>query len=199
MAQGCQTIMTAGSQAEYGPTTKIEKIKETDPCNPNTEYGKAKLKLYRDAVQMCASGIRLIEPRFFSLYGPYDSQETMIISMIRNMMQDKPCMLTECIQKWDFLYIDDAIEALYGLICYENAEGVYNFGSGTSYELKKYVETMHRITNSKSVLEYGAVPYPETGIVHTNPSVERLQNEINWKPKTSFEEGIYRVMLAQSL
>lgn len=44
---------------------KEEKVKETDCCNPNTEYGKYKLKLYQDALKICEEkGVRLIEPRF---------------------------------------------------------------------------------------------------------------------------------------
>lgn len=58
----------------------------------------------------------LLEPRFFSLYGPNDYEGTMIISVLKKMLKDLSCDLTECIQIWDFLYIDDAIDALVILI-----------------------------------------------------------------------------------
>lgn len=197
LSLGCSTILTAGSQAEYGPLFGRRKVFETDICNPNTEYGKSKLKLYTDATKICRDNARLIEPRFFSLYGSDDFAETMIISMIRNMLQDMPCNLTKCIQLWDFLYIDDAIDALIRLIESTTAEGIYNLGSGISRPLKEYVEIMYTLTNSQSILNYGAVAYPPTGMVHTNPSIQRLTNELDWEPQISFEEGIKRVIKYQ--
>lgn len=196
--QGCKVIMTAGSQAEYGPRPTPEPVKETDACHPNTEYGKYKLQFYLKALELCRQNeIRLIEPRFFSLYGPDDSDKTMIISIIRNMLKNVPCELTLCTQLWDFLYIDDAVNALTKLLQHKNAEGIYNFGSGISKPLKQYIESMHDITQSQSPLLYGAVPYPATGIVHTNPSITRLCTEIDWKPNVSFAEGIQRVIDVQ--
>lgn len=194
----CKTIVTAGSQAEYGQWNKEKKIKETDCCNPNTEYGKYKLKLYNETLKICEKkGIRVIEPRFFSLYGPDDYVGTMVISMIYNMLHNRPCELTKCIQLWDFLYIDDAINALYKLIISSTAEGIYNFGSGISRQLKEYVILMHRLTKSKSELLFGNIPYPKTGMVNTNPSIEKLKKEIDWVPETTFEDGIKKVIAAQ--
>lgn len=194
---GCTTLVLAGSQAEYGPAHGKDKVLETDVCNPNTEYGKSKLQLYHAADAICHNKARLIEPRFFSLYGPDDFEGTMIISMIRNMLQNKPCELTECIQLWDFLYIDDAIDAIAALMESNTAEGIYNFGSGISRPLKKYVEIMYRLAGSNSALHYGKVAYPVTGIVHTNPSIQKLTSETGWTPKVSFTEGIKRVIKYQ--
>ena len=39
---GCQKILLAGSQAEYGPWFLDRKCTEVDEANPNTEYGKFK-------------------------------------------------------------------------------------------------------------------------------------------------------------
>lgn len=191
----CRLIMTAGSQAEYGPRNTMEKVLETDDCNPNTEYGRFKLKFYLETLKICKlNNVRLIEPRFFSLYGPDDSDKTMIVSIIRSMLRNAPCELTRCVQMWDFLYIDDAVDALLKLLQSESAEGVYNFGSGVSRQLKDYIEIMHNVAKSKSPLLYGAVAYPDTGMVHTNPSISRLCEAIDWKPKVSFAEGIRRVV-----
>lgn len=191
---GCKKILTAGSQAEYGPWFSNRKLKETDEEKPNTEYGKFKLKFYKDAKKYCDEhGAVIIEPRLFSLYGPGDFEGTMIVSMLKKMLKNESCDLTECKQKWDFLYIDDAIKGLIKLIENDNISGVYNFGSGKSYPLKHYVEEMYRITESSSILNYGKIPYPETGMVNVDPCVDKLKS-IGWLPKTSFEEGI-KVMI----
>ncbi len=193
---GCKIVMTAGSQAEYGPWSSEEKVTELTEAKPNTEYGRFKLKLYESVRELCADkNIRFIEPRFFSLYGTDDFEGTMVISILKKMLKNEPCEFTECIQKWDFLHIDDAVAGLIKLIEDKSANGIYNFGSGESHELKHFVEKMYKITKSKSELRFGAVPYPETGIVNVNPCVEKLK-ELGWKPKTSFEEGINKIIKA---
>ena len=189
---GCKKILTAGSQAEYGLWFLDRKCNETDEAKPNTEYGKFKLKFYCDAKKYCDEhDVKLVEPRFFSLYGPGDFAGTMIISILNKMINNEPCDLTECKQIWDFLYIDDAIAGLVKLIEDDNACGVYNFGSGVSFPLKHYIEEMYRVTGSKRQLNYGAVPYPVTGMVNVNPCVDKLKN-LGWKAKVPFEEGMKR-------
>ncbi len=190
LLKGCHKFLTAGSQAEYGLWTKKEKLKEEVTPTPNTEYGKYKLKFYEYAKDYCkAKGCMLIEPRFFSLYGPKDYEGTLVISTIKKMLENKSCELTECIQFWDFLYIDDAIDGLVKLIENDVSEGVYNFGSGYSVPLKEFITEMKKITNSNSELKYGAIPYPSTGIVNVNPDVNKLIN-CGWAPKVSFTDGI---------
>ena len=190
LSKGCKKFLTAGSQAEYGLWTSKEKLKEDIIPTPNTEYGKYKLKFYEYAKDYCKSnGCILIEPRFFSLYGPKDYEGTLVISTLKKMFENKPCELTECIQLWDFLYIDDAIDGLVKLLENDVSEGVYNFGSGYSAPLKEYIMEMKEITNSDSELHYGAIPYPATGIVNVNPDVSKLIN-CGWAPKVSFADGI---------
>ena len=70
------TFVSAGSQAEYGPWQKKEKLSETIIPDPNTAYGKMKLEFYKIACRICTiKKIRFLEPRFFSLYGQAIFQE----------------------------------------------------------------------------------------------------------------------------
>lgn len=190
ISKGCCKFLTAGSQAEYGLWTRKEKLKEIAPLIPNTEYGKYKLKFYVYAKDYCkTNGCILIEPRFFSLYGPKDYEGTLVISIIKKMFENKPCELTECIQLWDFLYIDDAIDGLIKLIENDVSDGIYNFGSGYSAPLKEFITEIKKITNSNSELRYGTIPYPSTGIVNVNPDVKKLIN-CGWEPKVLFADGV---------
>lgn len=194
VALGVDTFVSAGSQAEYGPWKKKEKLSETITPDPNTAYGKMKLEFYKIACRICTiKKIRFLEPRFFSLYGPGDFSGTMVMSILNNMLQNKPCKLTQGIQDWDFLYINDAVLGLMKLLQDKKTYGIYNFGSGESHPLKFYIEKMNQITKSSSVLNYGAIPYPSTGMVNVNPDVEKLKS-IGWKPEVTFEEGIKRII-----
>ena len=149
------------------------------------------MKLYLALNHLCKTeGVRLIEPRFFSLYGPGDNVDTMIMKTIDRMLKNIPCDLTKCIQMWDFLYIQDAVEAVMQLLENTDVSGVFNFGSGDCRPLKSFVEEMRYVLGSKSELRYGVVPYPDTGMVSIRPNVEKLKQTINWSPKISFPKGI---------
>lgn len=190
---GCGRIISAGSQAEYGPHSG--QISEESGCRPNTEYGKAKLSFYERLAALCTqNGVAYKEPRFFSLYGPGDFSGTMILSILQDMLANRPCRLSECKQMWDYLYIDDAIDGLIRLCKDPCLDGVYNFGSGDARPLREYVEDMARLTQTKSELLYGAVPYPPTGMVSIWPDVSKLKRELHWEPKVSFEEGIRSIL-----
>lgn len=182
-------IVTAGSQAEYGSSFDI--IHESCQALPDTEYGKYKLKLYHAVSDFGKKrAVKIIEPRFFSLYGPGDTDKTMIVSMVKKMLRSEVCNLTESVQLWDFLYIDDAVDALMALI-EKNAEGgIYNFASGDCRMLKEFIEEMKAVLQSESVLNYGAVKYPDTGMVSLHPDVTKLKRTAGWSPTVSFSEGI---------
>lgn len=196
---GCKKIICSGSQAEYGDIPEVfeEKlIMEEIKSNPITEYGIAKMQFYQDAKEYCTKReVSIKEPRFFSIYGEDDNFQTVILATLKNMMQDKPCRLTECIQYWDFLYIDDAVNALVKLMEQECDDGIYNVASGDNRRLKDFIEEMYLLTNSKSELLYGAIPYSSKGcMVSIRPGIEKLKAQTGWHPEISFEIGIRRVI-----
>ncbi len=172
-----------------------EQITEDSICRPNTEYGRAKLAFYEAIACICTeNNISYKEPRFFSLYGPGDFSGTMILSILRDMLANRPCRLSECRQMWDYLYIDDAIEGLIRLCKEPCPDGVYNFGSGDTRPLRGFVEEMARLTQTSSKLLYGALPYPATGMVSIWPDVSKLKRELHWEPKVPFAEGIRTIL-----
>lgn len=190
---GCMRVVTAGSQAEYGPHEGI--ITEDTMCTPNTEYGIAKLELYEQVKSLCRKyKAAYIEPRFFSLYGPGDYNGTMVMSVLAAMLKNEPCKLSLGTQMWDFLYISDAVEGIWRLCSRSCENGVYNFGSGDVRMLKSYVLEMAEITQTHSELIFGAIPYPPTGMVSIWPDISRMKNRLDWTPQISFEMGIHKIL-----
>ena len=176
-------ILIAGSQAEYGLISGERKVDEIVEAYPNTAYGKYKLKLYLDAKKRCDGlGITLIETRIFSLYGPNDYENTMVMSTLKKMVNNEECNLTECTQLWNFLYIDDAIEAIIKLLLSDSKAGVYNLASRDTRILKEFIIKMYNICQSKSKMNFGAIQYPKTGKVNLYPNIEKLKST-GWEEK----------------
>lgn len=176
-----------GSQAEYGLVEGV--IDEDTTCHPNTAYGECKEKTSQYLLKKCrdhnTAGIWV---RIFSIYGPGDSENTLISFLIREMSLHHDIPLTLCEQQWDYLYIEDLITYIISLATQDCASGIYNLASGDHSPLKAFVEELKMLMNSHSKLLYGEKPYGKEGIVNLIPNVAKVQNAIQWKPSKSFHE-----------
>lgn len=184
-----RVFLTAGSQAEYGPQAGL--VTETTKANTQTEYGKFKLKFYNTAKELCKKhDIKFYEPRFFSLYGYGDYEKTLVISVLRKMLKNEKCDLTDCTQDWNFLHIRDAAHGMKMLIQNISIEdGIYNFGSINTRQLKEFVKEMKHISVSKSLLNFGAIAHNDSGKNGLKPCVSKLLS-IGWHEQISFDDGI---------
>lgn len=158
---GCKLFLEAGSQAEYGSTQLPQK--ETDVCEPFSEYGKAKLKVKEIAFDLSEKlDIKYIHLRLFSIFGENDHPWTLIMSAIRKMMSNELVDLSPCTQNWNFIYVKDAVKIISEL-CVKAVNNVtfkhevYNVASNDTRQLKGFVEEMKRLSKSHSILNYGAV------------------------------------------
>lgn len=190
---GCRVFIGSGSQAEYGKC--VGKIDENYETKPTTEYGKAKLKAYEMLKLMAEeNNMKFIWTRIFSVYGIYDYSGTLVMSALDKMKKNENMPLTECIQNWDFIHVEDAAKIMYLLGNTSCMEGVYNIASGESKQLKEFVIDMKRICNSKSELQFGAVPYNSEGVVSFEPVIEKLKQNLGYTCEISFEEGIKKIL-----
>lgn len=185
----CNFFLGSGSQAEYGVTNGS--VDENYPCNPNTEYGREKLHAYETLCKMAyQSGIKFIWTRIFSIYGRYDYSGTLIMSSLRKMKNDESIEMTEATQLWDYLHVIDAAKAMKLFAQTQCDSGVYIIASGDSKPLNQFVKEMKVITESKSELKFGSVPYGSTGPVNLMPNPQKIQKALNWKPTVTFASGI---------
>lgn len=186
---GCECFIGAGSQAEYG---RFEgKLDSGVPTFPDNGYGIAKLCAGQLSRIRCVQlGIRHIWFRILSVYGSYDSEQTMIMSSIRSMLNGESPEYTPAGQIWDYLYSEDAAEALY-LAAERGRDGaVYCLGSGQARPLKEYLEIMRDEIDPGLSLKIGAKPYADKQVMHLCADITDLQNDTGFVPKYSFEEGI---------
>lgn len=158
---GCKLFVDAGSQAEYG--TVMDTITEETPCNPFSDYGKAKLQVWKEGKVLCQElGLKYIHLRIFSVYGENDHHYTLVMSLIQKMLRNEPMDLSPCTQNWNYIYSEDAARIVAGLcnhaISVQNfVAEVYNIASEDTRLLKDFVERMKVLTHSTSTLNYGAI------------------------------------------
>lgn len=186
---GCKIFIGAGSQAEFGRVEGI--INEKTIPNPETEYGKAKLEAGISSRKLSNElGIKHIWTRIFSVYGPYDGENTMVISSIREMLNGYSPEYTKGEQNWDYLYCKDIAKALYLLSINGIENKTYCIASGKMKKLYEYIEIIRNAINPNIELKLGAKPYAENQVMNLNVDISELINDVNFVSEFDFEKGI---------
>jgi UDP-glucose 4-epimerase len=187
-AVGCAQWIGVGSQAEYGNQNRC--LGEDAPLRPTTKYGEAKKIAGIEALTRCGSvGMIGAWVRVFSTYGPDDSPEWFIPYVVGEFLAGRAPKLTRCEQLWDYLYVDDAAQALVALAD-ASAGGVFNLGSGNAKPLRTFVEAARNEVRTDVMPEYGAIPYRLDQVMHLEADISRLVAATGWQPRVDIQEGM---------
>lgn len=190
---GCHTFVFAGSQAEYG---RVEgKLTADTPTCPENEYGKYKLQAGEKTRALCESlSIKHIWARILSVYGPYDSKTSMIMSAISKLRNGEIAEFTKGEQQWDYLYSADAAKALL-LAAMKGKHGrIYPIGSGSVRALSEYIQILKNQIDPHAQIELGAVPYAPKQVMYLCADISQLKQDTGFEPKTEFEDGIREIL-----
>lgn len=195
-ALGCQIFVGAGSQAEYGRVQGV--LKPDTPCYPENGYGIAKLCAGQmSRVEAQKLGMEHIWVRVLSVYGPGDSDATMIASVIHQLLCGKKPSLTAGEQMWDYLYSGDAARA-FRLIAEQGKDGkIYPLGSGHARPLREYIEALRDAIDPTLPLGLGEIPYAPLQVMHLEADISALQADTGFAPFTDFADGIRATIQSQ--
>lgn len=190
---GCFVFVGAGSQAEYKKTSGI--LGPDSLTEPETGYGAAKLAAGLMSRRLCRQyGIAHLWTRFFSVYGPCDNDYTMVMSGIRSMLAGKRQSYTAGDQLWDYLYCDDAAEAMFRAAVYGVDQCVYCVGSGEVRPLAEYIEMMRGAVGPDAQAGLGERPYFPGQVMHLQADISTLKRDTGFSVSVPFEEGIQRTV-----
>jgi nucleoside-diphosphate-sugar epimerase len=186
---GCTTFIGAGSQAECGQT--ISPIDVNTVCKPDSAFGAAKLYAYNQTRKISENfGLNFYWARILSIYGPYDRDGSLVMSTILRVLNKQSLAFTSGNQIWDFLYADDAADALFAISKHGKPDSIYVIGSGDARELRDYIKELLEEFNLDANQYLGLVPYSDNQVMHLVANTDPLRQEFNWKPKIPFRRGI---------
>ncbi|MCQ2600276.1 MAG: NAD(P)-dependent oxidoreductase [Treponema sp.] len=190
---GCNKFVGAGSQAEYGTPNTI--LNEDTPVNPVVPYGVAKFAAGKFSKIECEKiGLEYNWVRILSVYGTNDLPGTLISQLIYNAKNNVPMGLSGCEQTWDYLFEDDAGRAFVAISKNGVKGRVYNLGSGQCRKLKDFVQEIIDIVNPEYKPNFGIKPYNKTQPFFLCCTISDLINDVGWKSKVSFREGIFKIV-----
>ena len=186
---GCKVFVGAGSQSECGHIEGI--ISSSTPCNPDNGYGIAKYSSCLMSRIKCKElGIRHNWCRIISLYGPYDGEHTMVMSLIKKLLNGERVKCTKGDQIWDYIYSKDAAKA-FRLVAEKGKEDeIYCIGSGNSRYLRDYILDIKKHINTNAEIGFGEIAYYENQVMHLETDISNLKLDVDFEPRYSFEKGI---------
>ena len=186
---GCRKFIGAGSQAEYG---RYEgKLNADVPAFPKNGYGIAKLCAGQLSRLRCSQlGMEHVWARILSVYGPYDGEQTMVMSLLGHLLSGKKPSCTKGEQVWDYLYSKDAARALYLLGKNGKSQKTYCIGSGRSRPLVQYMEILRDAVCPQCELGLGDIPYEQKQVMYLCADISELKKDTGFEPAYTFEKGI---------
>lgn len=195
------TLVFVGSRLEYGGPAQMP-VREDDPMHPLCVHAVHKLAVEQYlAVYGHAYGIRSTVARLTNPYGPGQPEARVTYGVVNRLihlaLENKPLPIYgDGTQRRDYIYIDDAVDALLAMGASEAATGrVYNVGSGLGTRL---VDMAQRITEEAGGGRLEFVSWPplaeriETGDFVAD--ISRIASELGWRPRVGLEDGLRRTV-----
>jgi dolichol-phosphate mannosyltransferase len=196
-AGGCRRLVTAGSSSEYGSV--CGPMDESVVCEPDDAYGVSKLA--GGLLARCVGrelGLETAHLRLFSVYGPGEDPRRLVPSVIRGLLAGQPVPLTSGRQVRDFVYVDDAADALLAAALAPQINGLTaNIGSGVETTVRDLCLKIADVTGGHHLLRFGAHPYRDGERFAWRAATDRAQRELGWSACTPLAEGLARTIELQ--
>lgn len=136
-------------------------------------------------------GVDIRVARIFNTYGPrmHPRDGRVVSNFIIQALAGEPITLYgDGSQSRSFCYVDDLVEGLLRLMDQDTEIGPLNMGNPTEFTIRELAETVLRLTDSKSRIEYR--PLPQDDPVRRQPDITRARQVLDWEPKVALEDGL---------
>jgi UDP-glucose 4-epimerase len=185
---GVKRFLYAASSTCYGipdsfPTPEDARIQPQYPYALTKILGEQLTMHWAQVYKLPALSLRM-----FNVYGPRartgDTYGAVFGVFLAQLLANEPLTIVgDGEQTRDFTYISDVVEAFLAAANSNCAGEIYNIGSGGTYS----VNLLTKLLGAKKIQHIPKRPgEPDC----TWARVEKIENELGWKAKVSFEEGV---------
>jgi GDP-L-fucose synthase len=160
-------------------------------------YGYGWMRRYREKLMEHVSkfsGLEIALARCTAIFGPHDNFDPktchVVPALIKRVLDDENPFTA-----WgspdvvrDFLYVKDVVDG--ALLILEKGESMrpYNLGYGGGITIGEILNTILKVTGKTPEIVWDNTK--PTTIPYRAVSTDRIQNELGFKPKYTFEDGI---------
>ncbi len=188
---GVKKLLCAGTVAEEA-VYSLHNLKQT---SGGMMYGVAKHCAHLILEDYCKNiGLAFVWMQFSNIFGEGNKTGNLVSYTLSELLQGNEATFGPAEQPYDFIYIDDLIEAIFRLGNSETRHSCYFIGSGSPRILKDYLLTIGDIVGLKEKVRIGI--RPDDGIKYdfTMFDISNLKSIIGDYVNTSFDEGINKTI-----
>ena len=190
---GCKRFLCAGTISEI----VIKSLPNLRTVPGSMMYGVAKhctnliLETYCNSIDL-----PMIWMTFSNIYGPNNKTGNLISYTISELLKGKEAVFGTATQPYDFIYIDDLIEAIYLLGIKNTKYNSYFIGSGSPRILREYLMEIGRILKKENLIKIGGRDDDGIKYDYSMFDISKLVEDIGVYVKVDFSDGIKSVINA---
>ncbi len=193
-------LLYASSSSVYGGNNKIPFSEKDLVDNPVSLYAATKKSnelmayTYSHLYNIHATGLR-----FFTVYGTWGRPDMAYYSFSKKILNGEPIdVFNYGEMERDFTYIDDVIISIHKLLHkYDEANvgekggyEIFNIGNHSPVKLLDFISILEKELNIKAVINLKEMQPGD--VVRTYADVEKIMDEVDFKPSTPLHEGLKR-------
>ena len=189
-----KNFLYASSSSVYGNNRTYPLNEDLNTDNPLSLYAASKktneliANSYFNIFKFKSVGLR-----FFTVYGPFGRPDMIIYKLFESIyFKTKINIYNNGNHFRDFTFVDDVTEYIYRLLKnrskLKNGAEILNVGCGNSISLKKIIQLVEKITNSK--LKYKPVDMQLGDVIKTHSDTSKIKQITKYKAKYNYVEGI---------
>lgn len=157
-------------------------------------YGAAKIStnVFLNSVRNDKLPISII--RISNVYGIGSSENRFINYILKNIYNNTPMELSSGTQLYDFIYIDDAIEAIRLIGEKSLPNKIYNLSSGNAKMLREFLIEIFEFYEVENYMSYfGKIGVNGKALDEEFLCIDSLKSDLNYYPKTKFIDGVKKL------
>jgi dTDP-L-rhamnose 4-epimerase len=187
-------------------------VHEDAPLDPRNIYAASKLMTEHLAASWVrlADGVRAVALRYHNVYGPRLPRDTPyagVAALFRSalMRGEAPAVFEDGGQRRDFVHVRDVATANVAALewaagadgCGSGELRAYNVGSGTPRTVGEMAAELARAMDGPAPVVTGG--YRLGDVRHITASSARIRDELGWRPRVEFADGMAEFALTHSL
>ena len=189
-----QRFIFPGSTMEYSYCGGL--INEFSRPSPQNAYGAAKISARYLCESLCKElNVSYVYIVITGIYGSDRHDNNVITYTIRSLLAGEKPSYTKLEQMWDYIHIDDLVEAILQIAQKGKSGAFYSIGHGDNWPLYKYINIIHNLIDPSLPIGIGEIPYEDERIPSSCMDLTALKNDTGFCPKIPFDEGIQQVIL----
>jgi nucleoside-diphosphate-sugar epimerase len=194
-----KAVLIAGSGSEYNLDGIQRPINEDQLLETSRLYGASKAAGTSTACALATAWkVPFAACRLFGVYGPGEAPHRLLPSLIAGLPGQGRIPLSSGVQRRDFLFVDDVVEAFMTLAAALEAypwQYILNVATGEPVSVRSFVKVAADVLGiNEDRLGFGDIPMraDEPMLFSGNPA--RLKALTSWMPRVDLPAGIRRCL-----